>query len=294
MLWTTDELKRLYSIVTQNGKKPGIVEFRKAATTLGKSVGSCERKFARTDWDIIVKQEYDNKTVSERKPWTPADDLQLYELRTGDNKYDYQRIGRIMDRTPISCERRFQRNDWKSILGDRPLSHEDVVKAKIDEKFTITTIQNEQANLEAITIEQAQAEHRAKLTGKVVDWLVGAVKADVDELKAMTQEIFDAKLEKMLANPDSKFTQGEVEGDFEVIRQSAMLKIEELGMTYPKTRQLGKGRYVVVGESHGKNTSSGIFKLLTKINEELKPDFIIHIGNISDDDDEIRDRKSVV
>ena len=282
--WTPEALKRLYSIATQNTKNPGIVEFRKAASELGKSVGSCERKFSRMDWDALLQQEYDSKTnTADRKPWTKADDLQLYELRTGIDKLSYQRIGRIMGRTPISCERRFQRNDWSFIIGDKPLLHEDVILAKTTE----LQLEMAEKDRKLALAKENDMRHRAKLTDKVVEWLVGTVRAEPDVLKSMTEKIFNAKLEKMLANPDSKFTRDEVEGDFQSIKTLAMIKIDELGMTYPKTKNLGVGRYVVVGESHGKNTASGMFNLLNTINKYIKPDFIIHIGNISDDDDEI-------
>lgn len=280
--WTVDELKLLHAIVTEGRAKPGISGFKKAAGKLGKSVGSCERKFSRMDWESLLKLEYGQSEACEKKPWTLVDDLQLYEMHT-EKGYSYQKIGRVMGRTSISCERRFQRNNWEDIVGDKRLSPEDIVKAKNEE--TQAKVNREEHLFRRS--EEAEEEHRAKLNGKVVEWLVGTVKADPDVLKSMSQAAFDLKLEKMLANPDSKFTRSEVESDFEIIRQLAANEIDALGMTYPKTKSFGAGRYVVVGESHGKNTSLGMFKLLLNINKSLKPDYIIHIGNISDDDDEI-------
>jgi len=60
--WTVEELKQLHSIVIQDGKKPGIVAFRKAAKILGKSVGSCERKFSRIELGFNSKTRIQSET----------------------------------------------------------------------------------------------------------------------------------------------------------------------------------------------------------------------------------------
>ena len=113
------------------------------------------------------------------------------------------------------------------------------------------------------------------------------MKADPEVLKDMDKATFNSKLEKVLANPDSKFSRGDIVMSFEEIKSQAMDQIDSLGMAYPKTRELGKGTYVIVGDSHGKHTSNQMFNLLKTINEEIKPDHILHVGHISDDDDEI-------
>ena len=103
----------------------------------------------------------------------------------------------------------------------------------------------------------------------------------------MDRQTFDSKLEKVFANPDSKFTKNDMTMSFSEVKDLAAEQIVDLGMAYPKTRTLGKGTYVVVGDSHGKRTATGMFNLLKTINSTIRPTNIIHAGHISDDSDEI-------
>lgn len=284
MRWTTDETCSLYKIVEENGG-PGIKAFQKAAVQLNKSSGSCERKYSRIDADEITKYEYNQTDVSSEnggKIWKKHEDLQLYDLKVNKNK-NYHEVSRVIGRSPISCERRFQSKDWTNYdtIGKDIVN--EITKSISENK---TAIVLEQIQKQKVT-EVCSQEHKEKLASRIVDWLVGVVRADPDVLAALDKDTFDTKLEKVFSNPDSHFVRSDVTLGFEEIRNLAMEQIDTLGMTYPKFRELGKGRYVIVGDSHGKNTPSGMFRLLNNINKNLKPDYIIHIGDMSDDDDEI-------
>ena len=59
------------------------------------------------------------------------------------------------------------------------------------------------------------------------------------------------------------------------------------GLNRPDEKRFGKGRYLVIGDSHGKHTRRKMFTLLDNLNEHLKFDQIIHIGHLVDDDNDI-------
>lgn len=278
--WTDDELSALHSIATQTSTNPKIADFRRAASKLKKSVSSCETKFARMDWNKFFKG--DAPVPQNAQPWSKLENMKLYELKTVE-EMDYKSIGEVLRRTPISCERQFQRMDWKSLIGNKKSLDKEIVKEE-----------HKKAEQDALAAErefeedqEQMAAHRQELCTRIVDWLVGTVKADPETLKSMDKATFNAKLEKVLANPDSKFSREDIVMSFEEIKNLAMEQIVGLGMAYPKTKVLGKGTYVIVGDSHGKHTSNQMFDLLKTINEEVKPDYIIHVGHISDDGDEI-------
>lgn len=275
--WTIEELRALKEIITKNGG-PSMSAFRKAALELKKSPASCESKYSRVDWNNLVKMSYDNKDssiLSTPREWKRSENLKLYDLKVN-KKLTYKEIAQILDRSPISCERQFQRNGSQSFFDNKSSIITEIQKAIEEEK--VISVDKKQ---------EVSREHKAKLTSRVVDWVVGIVKADPDNLRALEQQTFNAKLEKVFSNPDSHFSRSDVTIDFEGVKKLALQQIDDLGMAYPKTRTFGKGTYVVVGDSHGKNTPTGMFNLLVTINKTLKPDFIIHVGDISDDDDEI-------
>lgn len=56
----------------------------------------------------------------------------------------------------------------------------------------------------------------------------------------------------------------------------------EHGESYEKGLELGAGRYMIVGDSHGKNTPHRMFDMLARANEEFDIDKIIHLGHILD------------
>lgn len=282
--WTNDELKTLYRIVNKPGSKPSIQDCRKAAAKLGKSVGSCERKFSRTDWANVFGKEYGIEVDDgDRRPWSNNENLFLYQLKVNDN-LDYIKIAKILKRSQTSCERQFQRTDWKTVVGNNGGSlKRNILKAMTEERLA--------ADQEATKCEtknrEKEAEHHAHITAKIVDWLIVTNEYEPDALTAMDEATFNIKLEKMLANPDSKVKREDVKASFSEIRAAAMDQLDRLGMTYPKTRELGEGKYIVCGDSHGRHTSLGMFKLLRIINADLECKALLHLNDISDDADEI-------
>ena len=278
--WTDDETRLLHSIATEETAHPGVAEFRKASKKVGKSVGSCERRFYRVDWKVFFGGNV--PTSKKCQPWSKKEELVLFDLKMN-KKASYPEIAKILERTSSSCERQFQRID----LDEFSLIGKSI-------KSVINTEEKRERNLEKAVKKEAErikteecVKHRDELNERIVDWLVSTVKADPEVLKAMDEQTFDSKLERVFANPDSKFSQDDVTMSFSEVKTLAMSRIESLGMAYPKSRKLGKGTYVIVGDSHGKRTATGMFNLLKTVNDTVKPTSIIHVGHMFDDSDEI-------
>lgn len=70
---------------------------------------------------------------------------------------------------------------------------------------------------------------------------------------------------------------------YSVVRDEVKTLLDKQGLYRPMWKEYGPGTYVVVGDSHGDHTSLGMFRLLEKINEYLRPDRVFHIGHITDD-----------
>ena len=276
--WTDGELRTLYRIATRNGDKPGSSEFKAAAAKLGKSPSSCANRFARTDWHAFRAGEFVKQEEIAPRPWTPTEKHHLYALKVRLN-YDYDRIAGILKRSRTSCERMFQRTDWEKVVGDPKSLKAEIAKAQEEEAKLARDVEDEKDRMEG--------EAHVAVNEKVIDWLVVTVDAEPDALKAMDEATFDSKLEKMLANPDSKIRREDVTATFQEIKSAAMAQIDRLGMTYPKTRKMGQGRYLVCGDSHGKHTPLGVFRLLEVINRELACASLVHMNDASDENDEI-------
>ena len=74
---------------------------------------------------------------------------------------------------------------------------------------------------------------------------------------------------------------------FQQLKNKAIEELNSIGFGNPENVDLGPGRYVVVGDSHGKYTKKGVFAMLREVNKYLKPNNIIHIGHLLDDDNDI-------
>lgn len=276
--WTTEELKTLHQIVSKADNKPTTEDFKKAAKQLGKSVSSCSRRFARTDWVAFKAGEFGQLDDIERRPWTKSEKLHLFALKNNLG-YDYGQIAGILKRSKTSCERMFQRTDWKVLAGNPNKIKSEIEQARQEEET--------HSNIIKMEMSEKETQRTNSFNARIVDWLVHTVKSEPDILTVMDEAAFNSKLEKMIDNPDSKVNREDITIDFDEIKRLAMEEIDRRGMTYPKTREFGTGRYLVFGDSHGKNLPTGMAKLLDVMNRELKCTATIHIGGIADDEDEI-------
>ena len=261
-LWTNEETKRLHSIVAKHGG-PSISAFRKASVKLNRPIGSCERRYSRTPNVTIIDPT--NST------WTETDTIKLYDMKVR-LKMTYAQIASSLNRTPIACERQFQRADWDSLIGNSKSI--DAAMSKAEEVDLAT----------AESIREEASEKHAKF---VVNWLVNSVKFDHDKLLEMDKDTFELKLDGVFNFPDAKLKREDVTMSFEEIKRMALNEIDRMGGAYQKYAEFGEGTYVIVGDSHGKHTRSEMFDMLKTLDKTLGVDKIIHVGHIFDDEDEI-------
>lgn len=79
-----------------------------------------------------------------------------------------------------------------------------------------------------------------------------------------------------------------LEIDFKTIKKySQDILNKEFGAKFQRNIVLGKGRYLIIGDSHGKHSKHKIWDLVANINKALKIDKIIHVGHVLDDEETV-------
>jgi len=67
------------------------------------------------------------------------------------------------------------------------------------------------------------------------------------------------------------------------VREEVKLLLKKQGLYRDFWKEYDPGNYVVFGDSHGDHTNLGMFRLLERINEFIKPERMFHIGHLTDD-----------
>lgn len=127
------------------------------------------------------------------------------------------------------------------------------------------------------TEELAPIEYR-KTTDNLIKTMLSLSRGNVDRLNEITKAVFLKK---------ANLRESELTISFSEIKAESFKRLLNRGLHFQNNENLGEGLYVVLGDSHGKHTKKGIFKLLNKINKTLDVKNIIHIGHILDDDNDI-------
>ena len=274
MPWSKSDMVTLHGLVRNAiGTPVEAKSFKIAAKRLRKSVGACRMRFSRTNWETFFKN--DGELRSGTKSWKQFELAILYNYRVA-SKLSFVEIGQILERSPISCERKFHNTDWKSLpwvakLGDMP--------AEGRSEDWILKLKRENA-------EQEEADRKGAVVDVFADLLVGLARGNVERLRDISEDKFMTRLRRS-RQVEAEGIPIELPLPFDDLKQAAYKKIEGLGLTYPKSARFGKGRYLVVGDSHGKHTRNSMFDLLETVVKELKVDKVVHVGHIFDDDDEI-------
>jgi hypothetical protein len=222
---------------------------KEISNKLGKSPGSINRKLSRVDWDefISAPDDYFKSGETSRK-WTQAEMGLVYAYMEEGKSYGI--IAERIGRGRISVERKAQTTDWKAWLAA-------VGDPENPEECNETDVEG--------------------LIAKLVDALVVLSRHDVDRLKHIKEEEFCRKVnfEDSLPIPYAQ------------VQSQADQVLESMGLKNPEEIQMGEGTYVIVGDSHGKFTKNEMFTLLHQINKVFKPNRIIHLGHLLDDDNDI-------
>lgn len=243
--WNKKNLNILHTLIAQKS-----LSFEDAAKILRVTPGACERRYLRTDWDnFILGRKVDNQN----KKWTPEELKTLYVLRRESRSpTPYIEIAKKLGRSPISVERKFQTTNWENIVPG----------AKCGE-----------INENDVIVQQVKNADKNNMAFDLVDMSRGEVQRLLDR----TEDDFLNKTDRNRDELDPDF-------NFEEIRELALDIMKRQGYFYPESKEFQNGRFLIVGDSHGKETPRGVFSLLKQMDKELHFDAIIHIGHILDDE----------
>ena len=209
---------------------------------------SCGNKYANTNWKDFFDK---NKTKKDHTSYWEADDLiQIFTLRKAG--LSHSEIAKKIGVVRHIVSNIFQRHpDWEKEFSSM---------VKKGSKKT------------AVTQELVDSA----ITDNLIKGIIEVARHDITRLKEMTKDQF---YNKITLDSKSPLT-------FTELKKRAIYELEQIGLSYPSSQVLGKGTYIICGDSHGKHTRTGMFRLIKNLSDHLKANRIIHVGHFVDDDND--------
>lgn len=244
-IWNDKSLWILHDMVVKKG-----LSFEDVSKVVGVSPGSCERKYRRTDWDSF---KLGHKAPKQNTKWSDDEIKTLYVMkRESRSETPYIEIAKKLHRSPISVERKYQTTNWNDI-------YPGATTGTIDEEDEV--------------VQQVKNADKNNMAFDLVDMSRGEIQRLLDR----TEDDFLSKTQRSRDDLDEDF-------NFEEIKKIAVDIMRRQGHFYPESKEFSRGRFLVVGDSHGKETTRGLFSMIKKLDQELNFGKIIHIGHILDDE----------
>lgn len=246
--WTNEEIMQLHHLKEKYGKR-----WKKISKELiGKSPDSIEKKWHRVNWKefLMAPTTYEENLKSGK--WTDDEMIRLDAYIVAGAGYDF--AASKLNRSVASVERQFQDTNW------------DAWRTKRDAINMVGSSGN-------MSEEQKEA-----LLERLVDAILSVCDNEFAKLDLVKEDYFLSKV---------NLDKSEMFVSFSELKERAKDKLTERGLGNPEDVCFGKGRYIVVGDSHGRKTTKEMFDLLENINRSLKPDKIIHVGHLLDDRNDI-------
>jgi len=226
------------------------LDFPEIAKKLKKTVNSISIQYKRVDWELFLDNPDEYMSNKGSKKWDQIEMAKLYAfIKSGKS---YKEIAKELGRSYISVERKAQTTDWQAwqtVVGDAS-SPKDIEESK-----------------DTGIIEE-----------KLSNALIQLCRSDKERLNSISEEEFLRKINIEDEN---------IPVSFKKIKELASQYLDSLGYGNPEEIKLGEGSYIIMSDSHGKWTKTEMFNLLNNLNTYIKPNKIIHIGHILDDDNEI-------
>lgn len=246
--WSVEQLLNLYQLRVEDKKT-----FTQIAKVFKTTRSSVQNKFRRVPWDEFLKDPegyVEDDTMVRKQKWSDSQMAQLDAYLQSDKSYAF--IAEKLNRSITSVERQAQITDWKAWKAIGSKDGDDLEPDSDDKKNTILE--------------------------KYIVGLLWVCHKDFKRLEKTTEKEF---LKRVNLDKDRLLI------PFNELKEKVADRLVELGFGNSQVINLEKGRYVVVGDSHGKHTKKNMFALLKVINKVLKPTKIIHVGHILDDDNDI-------
>lgn len=245
--WTTKELQELYRLKHDENKS--FKEIEKIIKT--KTWKAIERKYGRINWELFIKDPQTYLEESLPRKWTNDEMIQLDAFLQSGKSYDF--IAEKLGRKITSVESQAQHTDWKAWRAIKTL---DAVQPG----------------------KQIDVVKQEALLDQLVNALLEICRDEFSRLESIRENAF---LEKVNLEKDK------LPISFTELKKKCKEELIARGLGNPDNINLKSGTYVIIGDSHGKHTKKDMFALLEKVNDTLKPNKIIHVGHILDDDNDI-------
>lgn len=217
------------------------------ASALGKSIKAVKRKKLRINWKKL-RENPQQYFSSENTPNKWAHDEMVRLDAYLQAGKSYDFIADRLNRTYTSVERMSQDTDWPAW---RSVCGD-----------TSTSLSDSSEDL---------IEH-------LINALLTLGRYDEKRINFINEKEFIRKVNFNKSQSPIKFSE---------IKKRAINKLHEFGFGNVEHVDMGEGTYIIVGDSHGKFTKTGVFRLLSHLNRQLKAKRIIHIGHLLDDDNDI-------
>lgn len=245
--WTKETLIELHRLRSKEG-----LSWNEVAKKIGKgnSKSSVTLRYKRTNWDeFLADPDSYLKKNSGWRPWSDEEMIRLDAYLQDGKSYSF--IAEKLNRRLTSIERQAQNTDWKAWR---------TVRVAFSNK------------------KGSQEDDNTEIVEQLIHALLTISRYDFDRVKRLDSKKFCNQV---------NFEESNLPISFSGLKKLACEELINLGFGNPENVDLGTGTYVIVGDSHGKHTNKGMFKLLRQVNKILKIDKIIHIGHITDDDNDI-------
>ena len=248
--WTQEELQKIHDL-KQDGKNwKDIAKIIKTKTW--KAIA---RKYNRTDWVAFNKDPKDYiENIIKSKKWSDDEMISLDAYIQSGKSYDF--IAEKLQRTITSVEHKAQETNWKGWREYR----------------------TSKLNASPVIDSEGKVEEKNDDQERLINALLHVCRNEFKRVESITEEEFLDRIN--LDKSGMCMTFGE-------LKEKTKDRLVGFGFGNPENIELGKGRYIIIGDSHGKYTKKEMFAMLEQVNKTLKPNKIIHIGHILDDDNDI-------
>ena len=214
-----------------------------------RTIDQCTKKYRNTHWGAFFEGNEKEIIKTGHRPWSDKEKKQLYDLKTKTD-LTYAAIGQKLGRSRGSIATIYTTTDWKKFLKSYKGQSESAITTEI--------------------IEESYADNLVKA-------LIEISRHDIKRLKEITKAQF---LEKIIIPSKT------LPVTFTELKRRAVYELEQIGYCYPSSKVLGKGTYIIVGDTHGKHTRTGMFDMLKVLSKHVKATNIIHVGHYIDDDND--------
>jgi len=183
------------------------------------------------------------------KEWSDVEKKTLFDLKNK-TTLTYAIIGQKLHRSPGAVTRMYQKTNWKKFF--RTVT--DITDSTISKQIVIDNF------IDNLTIA-----------------LIEMSRHDIRRLKEITKT--DFLKHAILPSKTLPIT-------FTELKRKAVYELDEIGYSFPNAKIMGKGTYIIVGDTHGKHTRTGMFKLIKNLSKHINATKIIHVGHFIDDDND--------